>query len=177
MRDTRSQPEWLSQPLSSLCDLTNGYAFKPLDWDVDGIPIIRIQNLNGGQDFNFYQGTVPDKFHVKAGDLLFSWSGNRGTSFGPYIWKGPNGLLNQHIFRVQEKNGTNPRWLFFALDKVRQKAEQEAHGGSGLVHIKRGDLLKYLIECPPPLQQDHIASILDAIENAIAKTETLIESY
>jgi type I restriction enzyme, S subunit len=108
--------DWLRVPLGALCELTNGFAFKPSDWESDGVPIIRIQNLNGGQDFNYFDGSfVPEKFVVRAGDLLFSWSGNRGTSFGPYIWKGPDGYLNQHIFKVQPADAVNPRWLYYAL--------------------------------------------------------------
>lgn len=94
----RIPKEWKIQPLKNLCDLLNGLAFKPEDWSEFGLPIIRIQNLNRGMDFNYFDGIVPGAYIITPGTILFSWSGNRGTSFGPFIWHGPTGALNQHIF-------------------------------------------------------------------------------
>jgi hypothetical protein len=111
----------------------------------------------------------------RAKALLFSWSGNRGTSFGPYRWEGPRGYLNQHIFKVTAKDGVNKKWLFHALHLAKEKTERRAHGGSGLVHVKRGELLSYRIPTPGAEEQRRIAEILDTIDEAIQKTETLIE--
>src|SRR5947209_3634990 len=128
--EPKEETKWEVKSLNRLCDLLNGLAFKPEDWTEFGLPIIRIQNLNGGIEFNFCDGSkVPDDYTITPGTLLFSWSGNRGTSFGPYIWNGPIGALNQHIFKATEKPNVNRRWLFYALDEVRQKAEHAAHGG------------------------------------------------
>jgi type I restriction enzyme, S subunit len=91
---------WEIRTLGSLCSLLNGLAFKPDDWSEAGLPIIRIQNLNGGTEFNYFAGRVREDYVIPPGTLLFSWSGNRGTSFGPFVWHGPPGVLNQHIFRV-----------------------------------------------------------------------------
>jgi type I restriction enzyme S subunit len=162
------------KPLSQLCTLLNGLAFKPEDWSEYGHPIIRIQNLNGSSNFNFCNRSVPNEYKILPDTVLFSWSGNRGTSFGPYWWKGPHGVLNQHIFKVTAKSGIYPRWLYYGLDFARQKAEQEAHGGSGLVHVRRTDLLAYQIPTPPLPEQRRIAEILDTIDEAIQKTEALI---
>lgn len=173
--EATEEAKWEVKSLGRLCDLLNGLAFKPEDWIEFGLPIIRIQNLNGGAEFNFCDGTkVPEAYIITPGTLLFSWSGNRGTSFGPYIWNGPKGALNQHIFKVTEKPNINRRWLFYALDEVRQKAERAAHGGSGLVHVRRGDLLLYTINTPLEDEQRHIAEVLDTIEAAIQRADTLI---
>jgi len=81
--------------------LINGCAFSPAEWKTSGTPIIRIQNLNDQfASFNYYQGIVPERNRVVIGDLLFAWSGTIGSSFGARIWKGPAGVLNQHIFKV-----------------------------------------------------------------------------
>ena len=95
---------WDVKPLKHLADFVNGEAFKPAEWSDSGTPIIRIQNLNGGDDFNCYGGDVHPRHHVQKGDLLFGWSGNRGTSFGPFLWP-REGLhyLNQHIFKVEPR--------------------------------------------------------------------------
>jgi len=165
---------WEKKPLGDLCDFINGYAFKPSEWKTLGKPIIRIQNLNKGQDFNYYQGVLPSRYEVRPGTLLFAWSGNRGTSFGPFVWQGPTGLLNQHIFKVIPGEGINENWIFYALDEVRQRVERDAHGASGLVHVRKQDLCKYTVYKPELSEQCTIATILDTMDEAIRQTEAVI---
>jgi type I restriction enzyme S subunit len=159
--------EWGVVPLGALCTLLNGLAFRPEDWTRSGTPIIRIQNLNGSRDFNYYSGVVPPEYVIPQGTLLFSWSGNRGTSFGPYVWTGEEGLLNQHIFKVTPIAGQDPHWFFLSLDTVRETVERRAHGGSGLVHVRRGDLLGYQIAVPNGEEQGRIAHAHLAMEDRL----------
>ena len=39
-----------------LCDFANGHGFSAQDWATSGLPIIRIQNLNGSREFNYFSG-------------------------------------------------------------------------------------------------------------------------
>jgi len=89
---------WNLKPLKHVASFINGTAFSPSEWGTEGTPIIRIGNLNGGEDFNYTEREVPAAFHAFKGDLLFGWSGNRGTSFGPFLWwaEGRH-FVNQHI--------------------------------------------------------------------------------
>lgn len=140
-----------------------------------GKPIIRIQNLNGGKDFNYFNGILPARYEIENGDLLFAWSGNRGTSFGPFVWQGPSGLLNQHIFKVTPKEDIDENWLYYALDEVRQRVERDAHGAIGLVHVRKQDLCKYFVSKPKSIiEQKKIANILDALDQTIHQTEATI---
>jgi type I restriction enzyme S subunit len=93
--------DWEVRPIRAVCKLINGRGFKPYEWQDTGLPIIRIQNLNGSDDFNFFQGDYDKKLEVEPGQLLFAWSGSRGTSFGPHVWPGPTGLLNYHTWKIQ----------------------------------------------------------------------------
>ena len=94
-------PDWPMVSLGELCDFINGRAFKPEDWaesDSGGLPIVRIQNLNTPDSrFNYYTGEVRGRHIINEGQLLFSWSGSRGTSFGAHIWSDGKAVLNQHI--------------------------------------------------------------------------------
>ena len=79
--------DWTSLPLGDVCKLINGRGFKPYEWVTEGFPIIRIQNLNGSDDFNYFDGHYDPKIEIENGQLLFAWSGSRGTSFGPHKGK------------------------------------------------------------------------------------------
>jgi type I restriction enzyme S subunit len=166
-KEFEGQP-WQRVRIGDLARFINGRAFKPSDWEESGLPIIRIQNLNGSPEFNYYNGAVDDRYYIEDGDLLFSWSGSRGTSFGPHIWHGDRGILNQHIFRVENKDLINRAFLFFALSLITVLIEQRAHGSAGIVHITKSELEKIRLEMPISVaEQQRIAEVLSACEDEI----------
>jgi type I restriction enzyme, S subunit len=170
---------WEPIPLKYVTRFVNGMAFKPDEWTHDGVPIIRIENLNGGEEFNGFEGEVLERYHVNKGDLLFGWSGNRGTSFGPFDWP-REGLhyLNQHIFRLAEYE-CDKRWLYWTLNALTKTIEDEAHGIIGMVHITKGDLGALKIPRILLPEQQQIAAFLDwktgQIDALIARKQELLE--
>ncbi len=171
---------WEVNRLKYLADFINGAAFDPAEWGTEGTPIIRIQNLNGGDDFNYTTRKLPMKYVSQVGDLLFGWSGNRGTSFGPFLWwrKGEY-YLNQHIFRVLPLNVTKD-WFYWALKAVTFHVERQAHGIIGMVHITRDELgVIYIPIVPNVSEQRAIASFLDQetakLDGLIAKVREAMD--
>jgi type I restriction enzyme, S subunit len=155
---------WRLKPLGELCSLTNGNGFRPPDWTDHGLPIIRIQNLNGSKVFNHFAGTPKAKWIVEPGDLLFSWAGVRGVSFGPCIWDSPRGVLNQHIFKVHPSPEVNQFWLFLAMTLVTARIEAKAHGfKASLLHVHKSEITNQLIAVPPEGEQKEIVCRLDAL--------------
>jgi len=170
---------WEVKPLKHVANFVNGLAFSPSEWGFEGTPIIRIGNLNGGQEFNCTEREVPSAFHAYKGDLLFGWSGNRGTSFGPFLWwREGRHFVNQHIFRISEYS-TDKTWLYWALRAATFYAEQLAHGIIGMVHITRGELGAISVPEIPIDEQQAIAKFLDRetakIDALVEKKERLIE--
>jgi len=159
-------PKWIMETIGNLCDLYNGKAFKPSDWEKvesGGLPIIRIQNLNNDKaEYNYFTGKIDNQVIVNNGDLLFSWSGSRGTSFGPYIWKGQKAILNQHIFKVVHKDCVLKEFYYFMLKNAVTEVEENLHGGVGLVHITKGNLERIKIPLPPINIQKQIISKIEA---------------
>src|ERR1022692_3743372 len=76
-------------------------------------PIIRISNITNPSSAYLRTGEQLDrKFRVAPGDLLVSWS----ASFKSIIWPGPEGYLNQHIFKVTERAGFDRRYIRHAIE-------------------------------------------------------------
>lgn len=158
--------------IGDLCNFINGNGFRPPDWKASGLPIIRIQNLNGSASFNYFDGDPNEKWIVEPGDLLFAWAGVKGVSFGPTIWPGPRGVLNQHIFRVIPHKGVDKYWLYLALQVVTRRIESNAHGfKASLVHVQKDDITKQVVNIPPLSEQRKIAKILRTWDEAIEKAE------
>ena len=169
-------------PIGEICDLINGRAFKPEDWkdsSSGGLPIVRIQNLNApGSGFNYYTGEVRHRHVIDKGQLLFSWSGSRGTSFGAHIWKGGKAVLNQHIFKVGfDKARASKVYLFHALNKAVGRVEENLHGGVGLVHITKGNLERIEIPLPPLEVQQEIVAEIEGYQIVIDGALTVIDNY
>jgi restriction endonuclease S subunit len=163
-----SQDHWNTVCLGQIATFVNGRGFKPHEWGDEGLPIIRIQNLNGGTDFNYYNGDFNPKILVRPGDLLFAWSGSRGTSFGPHIWRGPEGVLNYHTWNVLPNEPEDRDFLYFALRNLTKKIEDEAHGASALVHMQKAYVVDYEISLPPLDERHAIAGTLIDLQEAAA---------
>ena len=150
--------------IKDICDLQNGRAFKPSDWGTAGVPIIRIQNLNDERaPFNYYSGKYNLAQEVDNGDLLFSWSGTPGTSFGAFLWNRGKGVLNQHIFKVIPKVEVDKTYLMYALNGNISTIISKAHGGVGLQHITKKELDEIEIQMVSISRQKKIVEILEKI--------------
>lgn len=161
--------------VGDLCEFRNGRGFSAKEWAKEGWPIIRIQNLNGSREFNYFNGPTQESWFVENGDLLFAWAGTRGVSFGPTIWDGPKGVLNQHIFKVIPRPGVDKRWLLDALEVVTARIERKAHGfKSTLLHVQKSDITEQTIYTPSFSDQKDIGEKLAIWTNAISLAGSLI---
>jgi type I restriction enzyme M protein len=174
-------PEWPMIAIGELCDLYNGKAFKPSDWrhkESGGLPIVRIQNLNNEQsEYHYFTGEVDSRVVIEKGDLLFSWSGSKGSSFGPHIWNGSKAILNQHIFKVESKENVLRDFFFFMLKDAVKEVEENLHGGVGLVHITKRNLEKIKIPVPPMQTQKQIVEEVKAEQALVESSRKLIKIH
>ncbi len=152
----RNPKKWPQARLDGVCGLVNGRAFKPEEWETEGLPIIRIQNLNDPtKPFNYTRQSLPEKVRVRTGDILFSWSGTPGTSFGCFRWSGPEGWLNQHIFNVRLNGELDGEFFICQLNLKLGELIGKAHGGVGLQHVTKGMVDETMLLVPPiPLQRE-----------------------
>ena len=156
-----------SLSVGEICNLVNGRAFKPSDWSLSGIRIVRIQNLNNSDsDYNYYDGECDERYLIDNDDLLFSWSGTPGTSFGAFIWHGGKAVLNQHIFKVIPKVEVDLVFLKWALDYSLPKIIERAHGGVGLRHITKNELNDILLLYPGVREQKSFADFVQQVDKS-----------
>ena len=155
--------EWVR--VRNCTELFNGRAFKPSDWTVMGLPIVRIQNLNDEKaPFNYYDKSVDEDVHLYGGELLFAWSGTPGTSFGAHIWRDQEAVLNQHIFKLLfDENALFKPYYMYALNQRVGSLIKAAHGSAGLQHVTRGVFESTLIPLPPFAEQIRIVEKLNVL--------------
>lgn len=163
--------------LGEVADYINGRAFKPDEWEDDGLPIIRIQNLTGSTDVcNRTTKTYEEKYLVVDGDLLFAWS----ASLGAHIWHGENGWLNQHIFKVIPHEGTDKLYLYYYLLHVVDQLYAKTHG-SGMVHITLKPFKNTEIYIPPLSEQHRIVTRIESLfaklDEAKEKSQAVVDGF
>ena len=166
--------------LGTVAQYINGRAFKPVEWEETGLPIIRIQNLtNPNAKYNYSSAEYEEKYLINNGDLLFAWS----ASLGAHIWKQGSAWLNQHIFKVIPNNDVDRDYLYYYLLKVVAELYQKAHG-TGMVHITKVPFMATTIPIPDLDTQRKIVyhieeslSQLDSAVETLKKTKQQLEVY
>ena len=161
---------WCKTQLKYIADYVNGRAFKPEEWETNGLPIVRIQNLNDETaPYNKSSKSYEEKYLIHKGDLLFAWAASLGT----YVWEKGDAWLNQHIFKVIPFVFMDKLYLYYSLESLIKDFYKESHG-SGIVHITKKKFED--IECfvPPLAEQQRIVakieelfSILDSIQKSL----------
>ena len=155
--------------LGDVAEYVNGRAFKPEEWEEDGKPILRIQNLtNSTEVCHKTTRTYESKYFVQSGDLLFAWS----ASLGAYIWQGGDAWLNQHIFKVMPFAFMEKKYLFYYLVHMIDELYEKTHG-SAMVHITRKTFQSMPIPVPPLAEQQRI---VERIEGLFSKLDAAREN-
>ena len=152
--------DWPIRRIGELARFINGYPFSPADWKTEGFPIIRIQNLNDkSKSYNYFPGKLEDKYLVKGGDILVSWS----ASLGVYLWSGGPAWLNQHIFKViEDPKLVDHIYLYFALLTILEELKTKVHGGT-MKHVTKRPFEETTIPTPSIEKQRMIAQKLSAV--------------
>ncbi|MDP9311309.1 MAG: restriction endonuclease subunit S, partial [Chloroflexota bacterium] len=125
------------------------------------LPVIKIAELRRGvtESSGKASPTIPNKYIIDDGDVLFSWSG----SLEVVIWCGGRGALNQHLFKVTSAN--YPKWFYYLWTKAHLSDFQAvaASKATTMGHIQRHHLTAAKVLVPPPDLVSSMTSILEPL--------------
>lgn len=147
---------WQTEALYSLAEFINGAAYKVFEPNLErrGLPIVKIAELKAGVTAQtaFSDVEMPQKYRLKAGDILFSWSGNPDTSIDTFVWSHDDALLNQHIFKVVPRGVEDRSFILPALKHLKPVFTELARNKqtTGLGHVTVADLKRLRIAKPAP---------------------------
>lgn len=162
---------WPKAILIELASWTNGMAFRNIDFSSSGRPVIKIAEIKDGVtgQTKFTNATYESCYVVSAGDMLFSWSGQPETSLDVYWWRGPDGWLNQHVFKVQARHDIDQSFLYYLRRYLKPNFIGIARNKqtTGLGHVTRKDLEGIRVAVPPLPEQRAIAHILGTLDDKI----------
>jgi len=154
---------WQIKSLDQIAEYLNGVAcqkYPPLN-DIDSLPVIKIAELKGGfsENSNRASSKVDEKYHIKSGDVLFSWSGSLEVCLWPY----GEGILNQHLFKVSSEY--YPKWFyyFWTLEHLSHFRIIAASKATTMGHIQRKHLSDALTVVPTEDILIRLSPIIDKI--------------
>ncbi len=140
---------WKIKSLSEVARFLNGLPLQkfPASNPQDSLPVIKIAELRNGitDRSNRASRNIPQKYIVKDGDFLFSWSGSLVAKF----WTEGDGALNQHLFKVTSNH--YPSWFFshWVYHHLREFQSIAAAKATTMGHIQRVHLTEAAVNCPP----------------------------
>lgn len=147
--------------LGTVAKFINGYAFKSSGRSIDGLKVIRIQNLTDpNKPYNRTTEKVDERYLVRRGDILVSWS----ATLDVFEWRDADALLNQHIFKVEHDETIIDKYYFKYVLKQSIEAMKQFTHGSTMKHIVRKDFLNHEIPLPSLEEQKRIVRELDAAD-------------
>lgn len=156
-----SKPEgWFSESVYDQASWVNGAAYKNMHFssDPNALPVVKIAELKNGitKSTRFTNTDLGERYKIRDGELLFSWSGNPDTSIDTFVWTSGEAWLNQHIFAVRSNGKRSQAFLYSLLKQLRSTFAEIARNKqtTGLGHITQQDLIRLKIAIPEKLVQD-----------------------
>lgn len=154
---------WEARPLSSIANYLNGVACQkyPANNPVNRLPVLKIKELGSGitDSSDWATSTIDPKYHVVAGDVVFSWSATLMVK----MWDGPKAILNQHLFKVTSEEF--PKWFYFMWTKhyVDEFVAIATSHATTFGHIKRGDLDEAMVLVPSPGRLEQMTLVMEPL--------------
>ncbi|ENY8013164.1 restriction endonuclease subunit S [Vibrio fluvialis] len=177
MKTMKIPSGWKLCKQSDVSTFYNGRAYKLSEWETEGTPVIRLQNLTGtGNEYYYSNLKLPEHQYADNGDLLYMWS----ATFGPKIWQGEKAIYHYHIWKVVCKDDLlDQSFMYYNLDFITESMKSKTNG-STMLHLTKKGMEEHEILLPPLAEQEKIAEYLstvdkkiDLIDQKIAETEKL----
>jgi len=160
--------------VGTICRVLNGYAFESelFNQTGDGLPLIRIRDVNTGFSETYYSGSFDHRYVVKNGDIVIGMDGD----FRAVRWKHGRALLNQRVCRLQDfRTDVSADYVFYQIQgELRRIQEQTSQ--STVKHLSSKELEKSTIPIPPLEVQRAIVEILDGFTKLEAELEAELEA-
>ncbi len=172
MSELRQLPDgWAWERLGDYAEFVNGRAYSQDELLDQGTPVIRIQNLNGGERWYYSDLDLPSEKYCESGDLLFAWS----ATFGPYVWYGERAIFHYHIWKVLPRQGLDRAFAYHLLQRITAQLKSSAHGVA-MLHITKAGMENWRIALPPYNVQQRIAARIEAHMAEIAAARAAAEA-
>jgi type I restriction enzyme S subunit len=168
---------WEVKPVRQLAAVVNGFPFDSKLFDAaEGIPLIRIRDLNQSKSDTCYNGEFVERAAITSDDVLVGMDGD--FNVGRWLGEG-RALLNQRMCCIRGKTPLLTRLLEYSLP-FPLKGINEVTYATTVKHLASSQIEKTFVALPPIVEeQTAIAEFLDRetgkIDELVAEQRRLME--
>ena len=126
----------LNLKFGDLATVGSGYAFSSKSWIPQGIPVVKIRNVQDGfvdmSECSFVSEEVAEKAHkwwTREGDTLVALTGAGVGEIGR-MHKGQEALVNQRVGLVKPKDPSESDYVYYLLRHNKQRVIELASGSA-----------------------------------------------
>lgn len=177
--------KWRYHKLGDYVKVTGGNAFKSTEYQETGTPLLRISNIKDNlidlKDSIFVSNDFIDthqQYLLNDGNIVIAMSGATTGKTGVVRKENLPLLLNQRVgvFKVKDKSSISEPFLQYVVQSTyfQNILQIDAIGGAQ-PNISPKQIESINIYVPSIQEQQKIAAILSSIDDAIEKTEQVIE--
>jgi len=177
--------DWPERPLSDVCDVVSGYAFKSSDFCGTGIPVIKIANVSYGLYLNVAPSFLPRtfikefrRFQIQTGDILLALTRpitNNQVKTCLYPQELSPALLNQRVAKIAPNEGVLRGYLLAFLRSEHFKSAITAVMPQTLQpNLSPRDLAAMPIPLPPLAEQERIVAEVERRLSVVEELETVV---
>ena len=182
--NTEIPDDWSISHLGELGVFSKGKGILKEQVIEEGLPCIRYGEIYTTHDFiikNFKSfindDLAKESKEIKKGDILFAGSGETVEEIGKAVAYLGNekAYAGGDVIILSTKKDVDAECLSYILETDFVRRQKRVLGqGNSVVHIYSSDLSKVKIPLPPLPEQKAIAKVLTTWDEAITKTQTLI---
>jgi type I restriction enzyme S subunit len=160
---------WVIKPVRQLANVVNGFPFDSKLFDAtEGIPLIRIRDLNQAETDTCYKGEFLERAAITSEDVLIGMDGD----FNVGRWRGEGkALLNQRMCCIRGKSNLLTRLLEFSLP-IPLKAINEATYATTVKHLASSQIEKTFVALPQNIEEQ--TAIVEFLDRETAKIDELV---
>lgn len=161
---------WIVRKLGDVCGFVNGFAFKSEKFKKEGLPVLRISNIQNDivkeDDMVYFSPSDYkedfSKYQVIKGDIVIAMSGATTGKLGVHIGSSTY-YLNQRVGKfLPSKTTLNKSYLLYYLKSMSAQILNDAMGVAQ-PNISSGQIKGYDILVPPMDAQISFATIINTI--------------
>ena len=166
---------WELKTLEDVCQFQNGFAFKSKTFKDEGVPVLRISNIQKDNidlrrivfvDPSDYKEDL-SKYVVNKGDLLIAMS---GATTGKIGFNNTDDVfyLNQRVGKFKPSEQLNIHYLYYFLS-TQVEENLKISAGSAQPNLSTQQIKSFKLPFPPLEEQKQIVAKLDQCFEAIDK--------
>lgn len=175
--------DWNVYSLDELLEVIRNGTSEKQNQEGKGVPVTRIETIaNGKIDYSKVGYVETDKdltqYELKVGDILFSNINSVKHIAKVARYEGERRLYHgMNLLLLRPNKKVNSKYLYYLMKffPVKKYYESNAKQAVNQASINQSDVKSLVAPFPTILEQHKIVKILTSVDNAIEKTEAIIE--